>query len=146
MAAAIAGCTIRRVTCFSRDHVLANSRHEPGGRPCRAGRGAWSNRTRRRGYRRTVSGVTKEDRRLLPRYPELDDRGSSTILTNLAAGLVRIVIRRAALGPGASTDLLLPIPAGCFSPDRSFRINVDAKGDVAEANEGNSTANGTCIG
>jgi CARDB len=51
-----------------------------------------------------------------------------------------------ALGPGAATDLLFAIPPGCFSPDCSFRITVDANSEVAEANEGNNAANGTCIG
>jgi hypothetical protein len=50
------------------------------------------------------------------------------------------------LAPGASTDLLFPIPAGCFSPDCSFRITVDSTNVVTETNEGNNTADGICIG
>ena len=50
------------------------------------------------------------------------------------------------LGPGASVDLLFPIPPGCFNPDCEFRITVDANNQVNESNEGNNIAKGTCIG
>ena len=50
------------------------------------------------------------------------------------------------LGPGASVDLLVPIPLGCFDPDCEFRITVDANNQVTESNEGNNIANGACIG
>jgi hypothetical protein len=50
------------------------------------------------------------------------------------------------LGPGASVDLLFPIPPGCFNPDCEFRITVDANNQVVESNEGNNFASGTCIG
>ena len=48
--------------------------------------------------------------------------------------------------PGASVDLLFPIPSGCFDPDCDFRIIVDANHQVVESNEANNTASGTCIG
>ena len=38
------------------------------------------------------------------------------------------------------------IPPNCFQPDCSFRIIVDATNVVAESNEANNTASGTCIG
>jgi len=51
-----------------------------------------------------------------------------------------------ALAAGASVDLYFRIPGGCFSPDCHFRITVDAKNEVAESDEGNNYASGTCIG
>jgi hypothetical protein len=51
-----------------------------------------------------------------------------------------------ALAPGASTDLLFQIPAGCFSPDCSFRITVDSISVVMESNEANNVAEGSCLG
>jgi hypothetical protein len=50
------------------------------------------------------------------------------------------------LAAGAPIDLLFPIPVGCFDPDCDFRITVDATSVVAETNEGNNTASGTCLG
>ena len=48
---------------------------------------------------------------------------------------------------GAQLDLTpLPFPPGCFSPDCSFKITVDATGVVVESNEANNTGVGTCIG
>jgi CARDB len=58
----------------------------------------------------------------------------------------RVSLPTPALGPGASTDLLVDIPPGCFDPDCEFRITVDVLNIVAESNEGNNTANGLCIG
>jgi len=51
-----------------------------------------------------------------------------------------------ALAAGASVDVPFAIPAGCFRPDCSFRITVDSAAEVAESNEANNTASGTCIG
>ncbi len=51
-----------------------------------------------------------------------------------------------ALAPGASVDLLVDVPPGCFDPDCDFRITVDALNQVVESNEGNNTASGTCLG
>ena len=51
-----------------------------------------------------------------------------------------------ALGPGTSVDLSVNIPFGCFDPDCDFRITVDVNNDVAESDEGNNFASGTCIG
>jgi hypothetical protein len=50
------------------------------------------------------------------------------------------------LGPGASVDLLFPIPPGSFNPDCEFRISVDANNQVNESNEGNNIANDICLG
>lgn len=58
----------------------------------------------------------------------------------------RVSLPTPALAPGASTDLLVDIPPGCFDPDCEFRITVDVLNTVAESNEGNNTANGLCIG
>jgi CARDB len=58
----------------------------------------------------------------------------------------RVSLPTPALAPGASTDLFVDIPAGCFDPDCEFRITVDALNSVAESNEANNTANGLCIG
>lgn len=51
-----------------------------------------------------------------------------------------------ALGPGASTQVSVAIPTGCFSPDCRFRITVDALLQVPESNEANNVASGVCIG
>lgn len=50
------------------------------------------------------------------------------------------------LTAGASVTLRVPIPLGCFDPDCSFRIAVDVHHVVAESNEGNNFASGTCLG
>ncbi len=51
------------------------------------------------------------------------------------------------IGVGISVPLPpIAIPGACFSPDCSFRITVDATAVVAESNEGNNSAVGTCIG
>lgn len=47
---------------------------------------------------------------------------------------------------GNSVDVLVAFPGGCFQPDCSFRITVDSTSVVAETNEANNTASGTCIG
>jgi CARDB protein len=52
-----------------------------------------------------------------------------------------------ALAAGAQVNLPpVPFPPNCFQPDCSFRITVDATGLVAESNEANNSASGTCIG
>lgn len=43
-------------------------------------------------------------------------------------------------------DLLFKVPAGCFSPDCSFRITVDSGNQVNESNEGNNSIGGGCTG
>lgn len=50
------------------------------------------------------------------------------------------------LNPGASVTLRVPIPSGCYDPDCQFRIAVDVNNVVAESNEGNNFASGTCLG
>jgi hypothetical protein len=47
---------------------------------------------------------------------------------------------------GGSIDLLFAVPPGCFSPDCSFTIRVDASNQVSESNEGNNAVNGGCVG
>lgn len=43
---------------------------------------------------------------------------------------------------GASVDLLFKLPSGCFSPDYSFKINVDSSNQVNASNKQNNSANG----
>ncbi|HEX8597398.1 MAG TPA: CARDB domain-containing protein [Chloroflexia bacterium] len=50
------------------------------------------------------------------------------------------------LAPGASVDLFFEMPQGCFQPDCTFRITVDANNQVVESNEGNNSASGVCVG
>lgn len=50
------------------------------------------------------------------------------------------------LAPGAFTELLFDIPIGCHDPDCEFRITVDVNGVVPETNEGNNSAEDSCIG
>lgn len=47
---------------------------------------------------------------------------------------------------GGSVDVLVPVPAGCFQPDCSFRIKVDSGNVITESDEANNTASGGCIG
>jgi len=61
-------------------------------------------------------------------------------------GFGKVSIPTLPLLPGASVDLLFPIPFGCFNPDCEFRITVDVKNQVIESNEANNTASGTCRG
>ncbi len=46
---------------------------------------------------------------------------------------------------GSSTDLLFKVPTNRFSPDCTFRIQVDLH-QVSETNEGNNTVDAGCIG
>jgi len=56
--------------------------------------------------------------------------------------------------PGAAADVIVPIPSGCFRPDCSFTIRVDADNSVQEikhnandtSHEDNNMALGTCLG
>lgn len=50
------------------------------------------------------------------------------------------------LAAGAQTDLIVPIPAGCFSPDCGFVIYADFFSVVGEIDEINNKATGVCIG
>lgn len=47
---------------------------------------------------------------------------------------------------GASHTHTVAIPPGCFDPDCGFRITVDVHNVVAESDEGNNFASGTCLG
>ena len=47
---------------------------------------------------------------------------------------------------GSSAPLIFDIPAGCSSPDCHFKIVVDFDNQTPESNEGNNSADGTCIG
>ena len=50
------------------------------------------------------------------------------------------------LDVNSEVHLKFPIPRGCFNPDCDFRITVDVNNEVAESDEGNNFASGTCIG
>jgi hypothetical protein len=72
--------------------------------------------------------------------------GASTTRVDFSNGTT-VNVPTPPLGPGAQVALpAIPFPPGCFQPDCSFRITVDATGVVAESNEVNNTASGTCIG
>ena len=58
----------------------------------------------------------------------------------------RVDVPTPALAAGACVDVTAAISANCFDPDCEFRIIVDSAGVVAELNEGNNTASGTCLG
>jgi hypothetical protein len=58
----------------------------------------------------------------------------------------RVDVPTPALAAGACTDVTVPIPANCFDPNCEFRIRVDSAGVVAELDETNNTASGTCLG
>ena len=52
-----------------------------------------------------------------------------------------------AIPKGGSVDLQpLQVPAGCYSPDCSFKITVDSKKQIQESNEANNTVGGSCLG
>lgn len=71
--------------------------------------------------------------------------GPSTTVVDFGA-YGTVAMPTPALAAGASVDLAFPIPLGCFDPDCDFRITVDANNNVAESDEGNNTAFGTCLG
>jgi len=51
------------------------------------------------------------------------------------------------ISAGASVDILVDPPAGCFSPDCSFNIQVDVDRQVNESGgENNNSVNGFCLG
>jgi hypothetical protein len=58
----------------------------------------------------------------------------------------KVLVPTPPLSPGASVDLPVAIPAGCFDSDCEFRITVDVNSQVNEANEGNNFASGVCLG
>jgi hypothetical protein len=73
------------------------------------------------------------------------DAGASK--TTVTFGDTPFTLDTPALPEGGSVDLLFKVPAGCFSPDCSFKITVDSNNQVDELNnEGNNSVNGGCIG
>lgn len=58
----------------------------------------------------------------------------------------KVYIPTPVLTPGASTDLTVDIPFGCFNSDCEFKITADAEATVSETSESNNVADGTCIG
>lgn len=61
-------------------------------------------------------------------------------------GWVTSTVPTPPLAPGATVDLVFPIPKGCYNPDCHFRITVDVDNEVMEAGEGNNYAEGCCLG
>lgn len=51
-----------------------------------------------------------------------------------------------AIPAGGQVDVIVQIPAGCFSPDCNFRITVDSAAQISESNEGNNNGSGSCLG
>jgi hypothetical protein len=73
------------------------------------------------------------------------DAGASK--TTVVFGNSPLTVDTPPIPKGSSVDVLLDVPANCFSPDCSFRITVDSDNQVDEVNnEGNNSANGGCIG
>ncbi len=73
----------------------------------------------------------------------------SEVEVNFSMGSGTFTTVRGATGPiapGATDDVIINIPLGCFNPDCDFTITVDVVNTVQESNEGNNTADGRCIG
>jgi cysteine-rich repeat protein len=51
-----------------------------------------------------------------------------------------------AIAAGATANVAVTMPSACYDPDCSFTITIDVNDDVGEANEGNNSGNGTCVG
>ncbi len=51
-----------------------------------------------------------------------------------------------ALQKGDTKEFLIDVPAGCYSPDCSFRITADSEQKVEESNETNNVGDGICLG
>jgi subtilase family serine protease len=47
---------------------------------------------------------------------------------------------------GASVDLMVPIPLGCFNPDCNFEIIVDVNNQIPEIDETNNSVEDFCLG
>lgn len=47
-------------------------------------------------------------------------------------------------GEGGTADVKFNVPPACWTPDCSFKVTVDSKNQVWEANKGNNTVPGTC--
>jgi hypothetical protein len=73
-----------------------------------------------------------------------EDAGASK--TTVTFGTIPATLDTPPISAGGSVDLLFDVPAGCFSPDCSFKITVDSNYQVNEFSEGNNSAGGGCIG
>ena len=73
-----------------------------------------------------------------------DNAGASK--TKVSFGESTLTLDTPPIPSGGSVDLLFQVPSNCFQPDCSFRITVDSNNQVNEANEGNNTASGGCVG
>ncbi len=58
----------------------------------------------------------------------------------------KVAVPTPGLAPGASVDLLVTMPPGCYNPDCEFEIVVDANNQVVESNKANNMATGICLG
>jgi hypothetical protein len=70
------------------------------------------------------------------------DAGPSGTMVDF--GNVRSTQNTPAIPAGGAVDLLFKVPETCFDPECDFRILVDADHQVAESNEGNNAASGSC--
>ncbi|MBN1964398.1 MAG: hypothetical protein JW910_07115 [Anaerolineae bacterium] len=74
------------------------------------------------------------------------DAAASTVSVEFTPGGA-VTAAVPAIAAGATADSApIAFPAACYNPDCEFQITLDANGDVTESNEGNNTADGSCIG
>jgi cysteine-rich repeat protein len=74
--------------------------------------------------------------------------------TNAVASMTRVafnpggtvLVATPAITAGQTATVAVDIPGACWNMDCDFTITVDANGAVNEANEGNNSANGLCLG
>lgn len=72
--------------------------------------------------------------------------GAGPSKTTVTFGDALYTLDTPSIPAGSSTDLLFKVPTNCFSPDCTFRIQVDSSDQVSETNEGNNTVDAGCIG
>lgn len=74
--------------------------------------------------------------------------GASTlrVIFNTSGGEVAVEGATPALNAGDSADVAIPMPSGCYTPDCTFSIGVDAYDDVIESVEPNNSDDGLCLG
>jgi hypothetical protein len=73
------------------------------------------------------------------------DAGASTTTVHFAPG-GPLAQPTPPIPAGGTVNLTFPIPQACFDPDCQFRIIVDSASQVAESDETNNIASGTCRG
>ncbi|MCI0453609.1 MAG: hypothetical protein L0Y68_01285 [Candidatus Dadabacteria bacterium] len=72
---------------------------------------------------------------------------ASASKTTVTFGDIPVTVNTPPIPKDGSVDILFDVPATCFSADCFFKITVDSNSQIGELNnEGNNSANGTCIG